>query len=135
MKKIIILLTLVYSAFLSANDASDNPEAFMKELLLNKHNKAVDNYFSSNPLINEKQQQIRLVKSQINNLFNLFGNATAYELAFKETISPSLKRFVYILKHSNHPTVWEFFIYKVKDTWISSNMSFNDNFELLKKYQ
>ena len=115
MKRIILLTVLLFTLSLNANEASDYPEAFMKGIMAEKYDQTIDNYFSTNPLFTAKTQQILLVKSQVKNMFNIFGKATTYELALTESLSSSLMRFVYIVKHPNHPTVWEFFIYKPKD--------------------
>ncbi|CAA6822960.1 MAG: Unknown protein [uncultured Sulfurovum sp.] len=130
-----ILLLVGMTCNLYANKANEYPDNFMKNLIDEKYDFAIDNYFTSNPLILNKKQQIIMLKSQIQNIMNIFGKTTEYELAFEETLSPSIKRFVYVLKHTHHPTIWEFFVYKPKDKWIASSMSFKDSFNILNKYQ
>lgn len=136
MKKFLTLLTIIFVTCLPlstyANEAIELPDSFIKKLIQGKIEEATDQYFETNPLIGSKQQQVEYVKTQIEGGLKVFGKPFAYELAIEEQISKSLKRFVYISKHEYHILTWEFYIYKPKNTWIASNMTFNDKFNLLE---
>lgn len=127
-----VLTAIIFPFSLLANDAVDLPNTFMENLVNGKVNRAVDTYFATNPLISEKSQQVAFVKTQISSGFNLFGKPFAYELVLAEEFGESLKRFVFITKHENHPLVWEFYVYKPKNTWIASNMNFKDDYTFLE---
>ena len=100
----------------------------MKQVIAGKGSAAVDQYFASNPLVKEKEQQVLFIKTQIEAVFNVFGKPLGYELVAQETLAPSLRRFVYISKHEYHALTWEFFVYKPRDSWIASNINFDDDF-------
>lgn len=115
-----------------ANNAEDLPLTFMKDIISGKINEAVNQYFSTNPFVSQKPQQIAFVKTQIESGFKIYGAPFAYELAIKEEISPSLQRFVFITKHKYLALAWEFYIYRPDKDWIASNMSFSDKMDLLQ---
>jgi hypothetical protein len=129
----VFCLTLIFSSVAFANGPSDLPDAFMKQLVAGKGSEAVDEYFATNPMVAQKVQQVQFIKTQIDAVFNVFGKPTSYELAIEDDLAPSLKRYVFISKHDYHALTWEFYSYKPKDTWIASDMNFNDNFSLLER--
>lgn len=135
MKAIICVISIIFglSSLVFANEPSDIPEQFMKQLLAGKVIEAVDQYFSTNPLAREKPQQIQFMKTQIEAAFNMFGKPTSYELAIEDALAPSLKRYVFITKHEHHALTWEFYVYRPKDIWVANNVTFSDNFSLLEK--
>lgn len=133
---ILQVFIIIFALSAQANDAKEYPENFMQSLIAGKYNKAIDDYFGSNPLFANKQQQITLLKTRIPSIFTLFGKSTGYELSIQEELSPSLYRFVYLLKHKNHPSTWEFFVYRVdENNWIADTMNFSDNFNSLHRYK
>jgi hypothetical protein len=124
----IFAVTLLFASAVFANEPSDLPEQFMKQVVAGKGSAAVDQYFATNPLIKGKEQQVLFIKTQIESVSKVFGKPLGYELVTQETIAPSLRRFVYISKHEYHALTWEFFIYKPRESWIASNMNFDDDF-------
>ena len=134
MKRAIIVIVFVLfnlsPTLASANEASDLPESFIKLILEGKVSNAVDQYFSSNPLMSQQTQQIQMVKTQIEGAFQVIGKPFSFEIIAVDDLAPSLRRFVFITKHENNPLTWEFYVYKPKDKWIAANMNFNDNFSL-----
>jgi hypothetical protein len=135
MKLMISIVSIIFalSSLAFANGPFDIPDQFMKQLIAGKGAEAVDQYFSTNPLAAQKTQQTQFIKTQIDAAFNIFGKPTSYELAIEDDLAPSLKRYVFITKHEYHALTWEFYVYKPKDIWIASNMTFSDNFGPLEK--
>ncbi len=128
----VFLSGLAFPFSLFANDALDLPNAFMEKLVKGEIDGAADAFFGTNPLISGKQQQVDFVKMQIANGFKMFGQPSAYELVLEKAYGASLKRFVFITKHEQHPLIWEFYVYRPKDAWIASNMNFSDELDLLE---
>jgi hypothetical protein len=129
----VLLIVFPLSSIALANGSSDLPDKFMQQVVAGKGAVAVDDYFSTNALVSQKPQQIQFLKTQIDAAFNMYGKPASYELAMEEELAPSLKRYVFITKHDYHVLTWEFYVYRPKDTWIASNITFNDNFSLLQK--
>ena len=93
--------------------------------------KAIDGFFASNPLILQKTQQLQLLKSQLTTIETIYGAPFGYELVSKEELSPSLERRVYITKHKYHPVTWEMYFYKPGDSWMSDQLIFVDQYQLI----
>ena len=115
-----------------ANEAVELPSKFMATLEEGNGEQAVQEYFATNPLILQKVQEIEYLKTQVGTAIKLFGPVLGVEQAIVDELSTSLKRFVYISKHEYHVLAWEFYIYKPRDAWIASNMTFNDSYELIQ---
>lgn len=131
-----LIIFLALSSIAFSNGPSDLPEKFMIQLVANKSIEAVEEYFSTNLLLSQNGQQIKILREQIEVAFSIYGKPASYELAIEDDLAPSLKRYVFISKHDHHVLNWEFYVYKPKDAWTGSNMTFNDDFSLLesKKY-
>jgi len=110
-----------------------NPESqvseFFKELKAGKFSESIDNLYSSNPLMSQKQQQLTMLKQQLSSIPALYGSFISNENISTEELSPSLVRIVEVAKHESHPVVWEFYFYKPKDKWIISQGMFVDQFQ------
>jgi hypothetical protein len=124
----VFVFLFIWSSAVFANEPSDLTEQFMKQVVAGKVSAAIERYFTTNPIVMQKKQQIIYLKSQIEAVFKMHGKAFGYELVSQETLSPSLRRFVYISKHEFRATTWEFFVYKPKDVWIAGNVNFNDDY-------
>jgi hypothetical protein len=135
MKLIVCVVSLIFAfcSLVLANEPSDLPDQFMKQLVTGKSGDAVDQYFSTNPLAGQRSQQVQFLKTQIEAAFSIFGKPSSYELAIQEELAPSVKRYVFISKREYHVLTWEFYVYKPKDVWIANSLKFSDNFELLQK--
>jgi hypothetical protein len=131
----VFVFLFVWSSVVFANEPSDLPEQFMKQIIAGNGGVAVDKYFSTNPMIMQKLQQIEVLKTQIEAVTKVFGKPTGYEIVSQETIAPSVRRFVYISKNEYHALTWEFFVYKPNDVWIASNMIFDDDFSHARSWK
>ena len=118
MKGLIIGLVL----FISASGASayeghpkEQVAQFFKDLSSDKTTQAVDNLYSSNPVMSQKIQQLSLLKQQLGAVSTLYGKIIGTENVHYEELSPSLIRIVEIAKHELHPVAGGFiFISQVK---------------------
>lgn len=106
---------------------------FFKELSSDKPAQAVDNLYSSNPAMNQKIQQLTLLKQQLSTVSALYGKIIGTENIHYEELSPSLVRIVQIAKHEVHPITWEFYFYKPQKKWIISQGLFVDQFQVIGK--
>ena len=136
MKGLIIGLVL----FISASGASayeghpkEQVAQFFKDLSSDKTTQAVDNLYSSNPVMSQKIQQLSLLKQQLGAVSTLYGKIIGTENVHYEELSPSLIRIVEIAKHELHPVAWEFYFYKPSKSWIISQGIFADQFQVLGK--
>jgi hypothetical protein len=134
MTKLVLIISAVFVS-LSANAYEGSPSEqvaqFFIELKVGKSSEAIDNLYSSNPLMSQKPQQLTMFKQQIGAIAPLYGSLSGSENIHTEQLSPSLIRIVELAKHENHPVVWEFYFYKPEDEWIISHGVFNDQFELV----
>ena len=135
MKKL-LLLTIVALVSLSAKGYEGSPSEqvsqFFTELKAGENSKAIDNLYSSNPLMSQKPQQLTLLKQQLGVIEPLLGSFFGSENIHTEQLSPSLIRIVQLAKHESHPVIWEFYFYRAKDKWVISHGVFNDQFQFIE---
>ena len=132
MKKFVfVLMALLISTSVQAYDGSPKQQisSFFKDLMAGKQSEAIDSLYSSNPLMNQKTQQLTLLKQQFGSIAALYGRLIGTENMQVEELSPSIVRIVEVAKHENHPIVWEFYFYKPNDKWIISQGMFVDQFQ------
>lgn len=135
MKRLIVLSVMFLmssTSFAYEGTPEMQIENFFIDLSTGKVNEAIDNLYSSNPLMNQKIQQLTLLKQQVGMISTLFGKHIGVEEYSNELVTPSIKKIVKVEKFENHPVVWEFFFYKPNDKWIISKGTFNDQFGSLK---
>jgi len=127
------LALLLATAVVSAADPTPDSisSQFFDTLIKGDSGKAVDGFFGTNPMFKEKGQQIQLLKSQLSGALQIYGPATAAELISKQDLSPSLQRRVYITKHEFHPLSWEMYFYKGTSGWLSDQLVFVDQYQVI----
>ncbi len=105
-------------------------EQFLSTLLKGKVEKAYDDIFKGT-LLEQKTQQVVFIKKQTSIATSVYGKLLGYEFIKQQNYGNSIVRLVYIIKTEMHPLTFEFYFYKPKTKWILSNISFNDQFNLL----
>lgn len=88
-------------------------------------------FIDSCPGLNQSQS-VLLLKKQTETGLSLYGKVLTHEFVKEEAFGSSLVRLVYLLKSENYFTVWEFYFYKPKETWLLASVNFNDQFSSLK---
>ena len=126
----IVILTISSVAFAYEGTPEDQIALFFKDIAAGKFTEAIDNLYSSNPAMSQKQQQLTLLKQQIGTVTTLYGTFIGSENIHYEKLSPSLIRIVQVAKHEVHPVLWEFYFYKPRDNWIISQGLFVDQFQV-----
>ena len=106
---------------------------FFTDLSSDKSAQAVDNLYSSNPVMSQKIQQLALLKTQLVAVSTIYGKIIGAENVHYEELSPSLIRIVEIARHEAHPVAWEFYFYKPHKKWIISQGLFADQFQVIGK--
>jgi hypothetical protein len=104
---------------------------FFETLIKGDDTKAVDGFFSLNPLFKGKAQQVQLLKSQLGTVSQLYGAPFAVEVVSVEDLTPSVQRRVYITKHEWVAVTWEMYFYKPKDAWVPLQLLFADQFQMI----
>lgn len=139
MKKVTLLIIGIV-LFVSTNNcyaqepiksASD----FFKMVKAGKVAEAYDQIFKGSQIPTQKPQAVEMLKTQTASGLPMYGKILGFEKMREEEIGTSIIRLVYILKSELHPTVWEFYFYKPKETWFLTNVIFNDQFQLLHKVE
>lgn len=74
-------------------------------------------------------REMKLMKSQIEQVSLLYGPSLGVEEVEREVIIPSLLKLTYLTKHRDLPLLWVFIFYRVEDEWSLLQMSFNDQLE------
>lgn len=136
MKRLLVGLCLLFCtslAFSYEGNPKEQVAQFFKDLLANKPSQAVDNLYSSNPLVGQKAQQLTLLKQQLGTVSALYGKIIGTENVHYEQFSPSLVRIVEIVKYEAHPITWEFYFYKPNKKWMISQGLFVDQFQVIDK--
>lgn len=130
-----ILMLLVAPGCVSAEGGAATPKTianqFFATLMKGDAVKAVDAFFSLNPNFGAQQQQLQMVKTQLQGALQVYGAPTGVEEILTEELAPSLQRRVYLTNHATHPLVWEMYFYKSKSGWLPDQMQFRDTYELL----
>ncbi|MFT6908612.1 MAG: hypothetical protein ACJAS1_005315 [Oleiphilaceae bacterium] len=124
----IIAIILSNGVFAYDGSPKENVKDFFKDFSKNSDT-AIDNLYSSNPLMQQKIQALTVMKTQTKSLSNFYGKFIGYELITEEKISPSLTRISAIGKYTNHPVTWEFYFYKPNKKWMTSQAVVVDQFQ------
>jgi hypothetical protein len=132
------VLMFIFSACLPtlANcDEVQTPERiatrFFETLLQGKGAEAIDFFMGSNRFLKSNGQQVEQMKSQLSDAVRLYGRPFAVEPVSVEDLTPSLQRRVYLVKHPNHPLVWEMYFYRAKNEWIPDQLVFVDRYQVI----
>lgn len=134
MKKLIFGIILLFSTsgvFAYEGSPKDQVALFFKDIAAGKTSEAIDNLYSSNPAMSQKQQELTVLKQQMGTVNSLYGRFIGSEIVHYEELSPSLIRIVQVAKHELHPILWEFYFYKPNDKWIISQGLFVDQFQII----
>lgn len=115
----------------SAPSPDEMADALFGKMIKGDSGQAVDEFFSANPLVLQKAQQMQLLKGQLGTVMQLYGQPFAYEKISTEDITPSLQRRLYLTKHEYHPVIWEMYFYKPKDRWLPDQLLFVDQYQVL----
>ncbi len=128
-----ILLFSSYCAYAYEGTPDKQVDQFFSAISQGKTDEAIDGLYSSNPLFQQKQQALTLLKQQLGNIEELFGENVGSEGISNEELSASITRIVAVDKRPMHPIIWEFYFYKAGETWVISQAVFNDQFQFIGK--
>lgn len=130
---IIIALLLICSAqVVNAKEPKEITDKFFKMAQSGKFVEAYDQLFAGSQIPIQKPQAVEALKRQTASVLPIYGNILGVEFNREEKIGESVVRLVYLLKLEKFPTVWEFYFYKPKSDWLLVNISFNEDFSLLR---
>lgn len=115
-----------------AGDPEKAVELFFSGLAAGEIPAALDRLCVGSPLEAE-QQQLKVLKTQIEGALPLYGALIGTEIVYREEFGSSLVRLVYLQKFERHPLVWEFYFYRARGPWMLMNIRFNDQLDLLKR--
>lgn len=124
---LIFALCLVPIAFSQA--PKQLPEQFFDTLMAGEIDRAYDEAFAGSGLSKLKPQAVQMLKAQTKTALSMYGAPYAYEIIHDEDLSPSLHRFVYLMKAESYPVTWEFIYYKAKEDWYLVQINFVDHFQ------
>jgi len=135
MKKWVLALLLLLP--LSSTFADDTTpkhivESFFDSVVKSKISNAYDLLFSGSSIPKDKPQAVSMLKQQTASGLQMYGKILGYEYISEEKFGTSIIRYVYVLKSEKGPTEWEFYFYKPKGSWFLANVTFNDQFTLLR---
>ena len=135
MRVLVFLVLSICStvAFSYEGEPLDQVKTFFSDYSKGKSSEAIDRLFSSNPMMNQKPQELTMLKQQVSTIEVLYGKYLGTENIHYEELTPSLVRIVQLAKHEKHPVIWEFFFYKPKKEWIISQGIFVDTFQVIGK--
>lgn len=135
MKYFLSVLLAVILCNLTQAAESLSPEEiaaeFFDKVLKGDNGPAIETFFSTNPPIIGKAQELQLLKSQLNTVTQVYGQPYAVEAVLVEDLTASLQRRVYITKHEWHPVTWEMYFYKPKAEWIADRLLFVDQYQVI----
>lgn len=139
MKKVIVLITsiVLFSAtnICYAKEPIKITSDFFQMVESGKISEAFDQLFEGSQIPIQKPQAVDVLKRQTSSGLPMYGKINGIEKIRDEKIGSSIVRLVYVLKSEFHPTIWEFYFYKPKDTWFLANVIFNDEFQLMHKIE
>ena len=126
------LLALTFTSKAFAVEPTAQAESLLTSIVKNDIDEGFNHLFSGTELIKVKPQALDLLKAQTKTVVALFGQPIGFEKVTEKLHGKSVVRLVYLLKTEKHPLVWEFYFYKLKDQWIASQVTFNDQFQGLR---
>ena len=121
----VLVLSLV-STISWAQTPPQKAEAFLAQLSAGETDQALDKVFAGSGMAELKPQAVMAMKSQVKVALGVYGKAIGFEKIDEVEFSPSLKRVTYLQKFELYPVIWEMYFYRAKDSWVLSNILFND---------
>ena len=135
MKKWILVLLLLLpltSTFAAESAPKQIVENFFDLVVKGQISNAYDLLFIGSSIPNDKPQAVSMLKQQTASGLQMYGKILGYEFISEEKFGTSIIRYVYVLKSEKGPTEWEFYFYNPKGSWFLANVTFNDQFTLLR---
>jgi len=125
--RILLAIALCFSGPAFASQAADKAETFLAEVTAGDPAKAIDNLFAGSGILALKPQSVEFMKTQTRAAIEAYGKVLGVEKIHEESLTPSLKRLVYLQKFEFCPVIWEMYFYKAKDSWAINSILFNDD--------
>lgn len=132
MKNIYIFLFLSISSLsIKAQSPENLPDDIITTFFIKyeKDNMEALNYlFESNKWMNESNEQVDNLKSQLVRTTQLLGEYYGYELLVKKKIN-QLELHTYFIKYDRQPLRFSILFYKPNKEWRLQNFSFDDKLD------
>ena len=129
---VLLLLLPLTSAFAAEPAPKQVIENFFDLVVKGEISNGYDRLFIGSSIPTDKPQAVSMLKQQTEGGLTFYGKVLGYEYVSEEKFGTSIIRYVYVLKSEKGPTEWEFYFYKPKNAWFLANVTFNDNFGLLR---
>lgn len=113
-------------------DPQKATEAFLDELASGRIEAAYDALLAGSYIELERPEVVEAVKRHTDSVLPRMGEIIGHELIDEEDFGDSVKRLVYLLKSSKHPTVWVFHYYRPTDRWSLISVNFGDQLGVLE---
>lgn len=121
----------VVSGPLSASDGdavSAIAKATMDGIKAGKSSSALDAFFGKSELMRSKASELKMLASQIDSLFSIYGPITTCQLVEEQVIGSLVSNRLYLCQHTNYITRWKLLMAKTPSGWIGANLSYDDKF-------
>ena len=137
MKNVFFVITLIlFSTSLFSQESKQKAVNTEKEVIeeffkIYKEDtgKALDYLYSTNVwIMNSKSDQIKLLRSQLNQFQDMVGDYIGYEYIGDARLGKSFSSFIYLVKYDRQPVRFSFEFYKPRDKWIIYAFKFDDSF-------
>jgi len=129
---VLLLLLPLTSTFAAESAPKQIVENFFDLVVKGQISNGYDQLFIGSSIPKDKPQAVSMLKQQTEGGLPLYGKVLGYEYISEEKFGTSILRYVYVLKSEKGPTEWEFYFYKPKGSWFLVNVTFNDQFTLLR---
>ncbi len=135
MKKTLLILTII-AGIIAFSSNKSHAQATADELMEGFFtifdedvNLAIDYLFTTNPLIDSKQEGIKAIKERLELSRKLLGNYYGWEIVSIYHAGDSYAKYIYSLKYERQPVKFEIVMYKPNSVWKVQNVNFQDDLE------
>ncbi len=112
--------------------AQNNPEAIIKQFFSTYEQApldAVDYLFSTNSWMEQNQEAVENVKTQLGNTLELIGEFHGQEQLSKKEAGENYVEIVYMVLHNRQPLRFSFTFYRPQNKWQAHFFKFDDDFD------
>ena len=124
---ILVLFIFILSSTLTAQSGPEDILDNFFNLFEQNVDEAIDYLFSTNELIDPKQEGIRAIKDRMDLSRKLLGKYYGHEIVKEYRAGYSYRKYIYSLKYERQPLKIELVLYKPDDKWKVQNVNFHDD--------
>jgi len=135
MKSVYLIIITIAILFISCDNQPKQEEydnyskTFFSKYETEGADKALNYILSTNPLINNNDEQFAQLRKDLNASALLLGQYCGYALITKKKATSNFVYCSYLVRYNRQPLRFTFIYYKPKDKWVLHKFSFDNEVE------